>query len=649
MDKRYFVRAVLLSFFCCGIVLSAQENNRKPPSVIQHAITVSATRLETDILEVANSVTILTAEELARTQKTSVLEAIRDITGLTILQNGGPGSSASVLIRGANSEHTLFLLDGFELNDPINPARSYDLAHLPVSQVERVEIIRGPQSPLYGSDALGGLVHVITREGRGKPAITLSTTAGSFNSLSGDCGFSGAAGKASYAIGLAFRRTDGISAASSDYAGNAESDGYRNITLSGKFGYSLREKTSLSLVFRSHHAKTDIDSFGGPFGDDPNSTQKYGSWLIQGRVRNLAFGNRWEQIIAFSLIRSRRDHDNPEDTLHPQEREEGFFRSGLLKLDWQNNFFLHGANTLTTGVEIEREMGRSHYLYESAFGTTEVPFPSVEARSAGIYLQDRWELGKGLFLIGGFRVDRHSRAGSALTVRFAPAYVISTTETKLKATIGTGFKSPSLYQLFAPGTSWGPIGNPELTPERSTAWDAGIEQALFGGRLSVGLTYFKNIFRALIDFDYQEGYVNIGEAETSGAEATMDFLPVKNLRFRAAYTRLTTRNRETGAVLFRRPRDKFSADLHSQVFGRFDVTLSLLYAGKRIDRDFSVFPYETVSLPEYVLLDGVITAKLGPSWEVFVRLENIFDAKYETVWGYGQPGFALNTGLRLTL
>jgi vitamin B12 transporter len=186
MDRRTLALAGLLALIPAG--LQAGDPQDKTTSILRHDIVVTATRLETPEKKVGSSLTVITGEELARSHKAFVLEALEDVLGLSTLRNGGPGATSSVSIRGANSEHTLFLLDGLELNDPINPSRSYDLAHLSLSQVERIEILRGPQGLLYGSDALGGVVNIITRAGRGKPRLTLASSVGSYRTLTSDLG-----------------------------------------------------------------------------------------------------------------------------------------------------------------------------------------------------------------------------------------------------------------------------------------------------------------------------------------------------------------------------------------------------------------------------------------------------------------------------
>jgi vitamin B12 transporter len=651
MDRRTSAFALLAALALPGAASGrADDSQTKPAPTLQYDLVVTATRVETPGREVASSVTVITAQELARTRRAMVLEALEDLIGLSVIQNGGPGATASVSIRGANNEHTLVLLDGVPLNDPVNPSRSYDLAHLSVVQVERVEVLRGPQSPLYGSDAMGGVINIITRKGRGRPRLSLSASGGSYGTAGGDFNLSGSSGRVDYAFGVSSLRTTGVSAASDRYPGNSEKDGYRNVTLSGRLGYALRPNLDLDVTIRAVSARTAIDAFGGPYGDDPNSLQDYRSALAKVLLRGLFLGQRWEHRLSVSWVGSDRKLLNPADDAHPLMSESATYGSGLVQVDWQNNVFLGPTQTLTAGLELSREQARSDYVSESSGEVFESSFPSEKAQVAGLYVQDQWKVRDAFFLAAGARLDVHSRTGAALTYRVAPAFVIKETGTKLRATLGTGFKSPSLYQLFAPPTAWGPIGNAQLRPERVTGWDAGFDQDVLGGRLRFGLTYFSNSFRDLIDFDYVQGYVNVGRAATSGLELSLNSRPLgadRSLSLRAAYTRLAARNEASGEPLLRRPRDKFSAEAATRLFGRFDLTATLLYTGSRPDRDYSAPPYPTVSLPGYLLLNAVVSTAVIPSLDLFVRVDNILGTRYEMVWGYGTYGFSLVAGFRI--
>ncbi|MDH7512093.1 MAG: TonB-dependent receptor [Clostridiales bacterium] len=641
---------IFLAFVGIVLPLLPQEKHEKPEPVSErYEVVVTATRLEIPAREAASSVTVIPADELERWKRASLLEVLRDVAGLFTVQSGGPGAAASAFIRGANSEHTLVLVDGVELNDPMNPSRSFDLAHLTLENIERVEILRGPQSPLYGSDALGGVVSIITKKGAGKPRATLASSAGSYGTFINRAGISGSAKNVTYSFGLQHSAMQGVSAASSAYPGNSENDNWKNFSFSGRLGLSLGKNVEVDLSARSTQANADVDNFGGPYGDDPNNVQDYESILLRGQIRGLFLDNRWEQKLAVSLVDSRRTHNNLPDENHPFDSEEGRFESRYVKLDWQNNFFIHPANTLTVGVEHEQEEGESEYLMTGYWGSYASDFPLRKARLTGIYIQDYVRWADRLFASAGLRYDHHSQAGEALTFRVAPAYIFQSTGTKLKTSLGTGFKAPSLYQLYAPGTYFGPIGNSDLRPEKSLGWDIGFEQPFIGQRVRLGLTYFNNRFKNLITYDSIRGYMNIGKAESRGVEVEVEARPTKGISLNAAYTRLEARDKVQDADLLRRPRQTLCAALSYAFIDKWSISLSFNYTGKRKDIDYTAWPAREVVLPGYSLLNGIISCDLSPNVGLFVRLDNIFDTRYETIYGYAALGFSAYAGVKLSL
>jgi vitamin B12 transporter len=639
----FFAFAVAL----LSLSLFSEEEAKKPPSSLQYEIVVTATRLEIPAKEVASSVTVITREDLDRMKKTTVIEVLQDVLGIATIQNGPAGSAASVFIRGVNSEHTLMLMDGVELNDPISPSRSYDLSHLTLENIERIEIIRGPQSTLYGSDAIGGIINIITRKGHGKPRIRFSTQGGSYGNLSVNTEISGSSDKIHYSLGASYLQTEGFSAASESYQGNEEKDGYKNLSLSGRFGYRASDNLDFDFTVRALNTKTDIDNFGGAFGDDPNNTQDYKSYFLKGQMRTLLLKNRWEQKLGISVVKNDRQHENLPDISHPFDSERGHFKSKLIKIDWQNNLYLHETNTLTFGIDYQKEQGESEYHSEGIWVPFSSIFPLQKARITGYYLQDQIRLAQQFFATAGVRLDYHSQLGPTITYRLAPAHFIQKTGTKLKATYGTGFKSPSLYQLYAPATAWGPIGNKDLKPEKSTGWDMGVEQFLFNEKLLLGVTYFHNSYKNLIDFDFLQGYINIGKAESKGAEFYLQARLTDALLLRTTFTRLEAKDKITGNPLLRRPKEKFTTSLNYAFLRRGNVHLSFIYTEKRYDKDFSTWPYPLVSLPGYSLFNASFSFDLHSNVQLFGRLDNLFDKEYENILGYGTPGFSAFAGVKI--
>jgi len=622
------------------------EPEEKPK--IHHEIVVSATRLETQAFKVGNSVAVISGEELRKRGFITVAEALTEITSGFLTRNGGPGSSASLLLRGANSEHTLVLIDGVEINDPMAPSRSSDLAHLLLADVDRLEILDGPQSPLYGSDAMGGIINIILKK-KGEGKFSLGGEAGSFKTYNLNLSISGQSRKLSYYLAASGYKSEGISAASSSYAGNRERDGYRNATFSGLINYSVNSRSEFSCLFRYFNSRTELDNFGGPYGDDPNYHQNWQSSLIKLSFHSFQFNKFWEQKIYLAFIANNRQNRNDEDEFHPAEKESGTFKSSLFKLDWQNNLRFNENNILTFGLETEREEGESTYTWSSFWGEDKSLFPRKEAFSTGLYLQEHFSLGGFSFTTAGLRLDHHARTGLAFTYRLAQSFWWEKTLTKLRASFASGFKSPSLYQLHAPATLWGPIGNPELKPEKTFAWDIGFEQDFPGLIKGLSLTYFRHFFRHLIQFDYLQGYQNIGRARTSGLRLQGEIRPSSLLGLSFNLSWLEARDLSSQQKLLRRPGFQGKIDLEFSPLARWKLRAFLIMVGSREDMDYSRWPAERITLSPFNLVNLNLIYQVRPGFSFHLRLENVTNSRYELIKGYGTPGFSLYTGFSLTL
>ncbi len=645
MGNTFLAFALITAQLPLGLAAAQKKQNAD----LRHDVVVTATRIKTPTKEIASSVTIITAQELEQSKAATLIEALQEVLGLSILQSGPLGGSASVMLRGANSEHTLVMIDGVEVNDPITPARTYDLSHLGVDSIERVEILRGPQSTLYGSDAMAGVVNIITKKGRGKPAFHLSSLGGSYGTFSGTAGLTGSMKKLHYALWTSSLTSRGFSAASDKLEGNTEADGYKNLSLSVRAGYQPSDNVDLDLLAKYIDTRADIDNFGSAFGDDPNNVQMYDSLLLKGHVRGLFSRNRWEQKLTLSHVVSNRETENPEDEQHPYDSDRSRYKSRLFKLDWQNNLFLHETNTLTFGAEYQEEQGESDYRAESIWGPSISTFPLKKARNTGVYIQDQVRLAGTFFLTAGIRVDSHSQSGRSTTYRIAPAVFFPKTSTKLKATYGTGYKSPSLYQLYAPGNNWGPIGNEGLKPEETTSWDAGFEQVLWDGKIRLGGTYFSGRYENLIDYDYTEGYINIAQASSKGIEFSFEFFPSDDISFSASYSHIKAKDQNTGEALLRRPENKFTAKLNLLFATKGRIVLSMTHLGTREDQEWIDWIATRVQMAPFTLVNAVGSYDILPNIQLFLRLDNILDQQYELIKGYGTPGRSVYGGFKIQL
>ena len=638
--------SALLFFGLLSLTISSLlADDEKQQVKLHHEIVVTATRLETPIKEVASATTVVKVESLTPVSLTQAQNLFARVPGLFFLQTGLAGGNGSVFIRGANSEHTLFMLDGFELNDPVSPARSFNFNLFNLGLINQIEVLRGPQSSLYGSDALAGVINLVSAEPE-KNQLELSSFYGSCKTFEGHLRLARAGKKLFYLLELNSDDTAGISQASSAYGGNHERDGYAQQSLAFKFKYQPGENFNLSWQTRALTGRAELDSFGGPGGDDPNSVQKSTFFFNRLELGGFFFNHRWEQKLVLGFQAGQRQNDNPADDFHP-EIEEGRYKSQFFKLDWQNNLYLSPGQLLIFGFEQKLEQGSSNYSYLSPWGNYESNLLRRRASLSSFYLQHQWKPWSQLSLTSGARFDHHQNFGPALTFRLAANIDWPGQQARFKFTLGTGFKAPSLYELYAPPDNLGPIGNISLEPEKNLGWDAGVEKTLFTN-LILSLTYFEMRFKNLIQFYYGTGYENIGRARNRGLEFSLRASLTRNLDLTACWTHLQARDIDHETDLLRRPGDTFYVNLN---FSRraVMVTSELYYLGQRNDLDYSSYPNREVSLQPAWLVNLLVSYSLTPSLNFFLRGDNLLGTKYEMVYGYGSPGTTISTGFRLKL
>jgi vitamin B12 transporter len=600
---------------------------------------VTATKVETPAKEVGSSITLITRQDIEAQQKTSVLDILRTVPSLDVIQNGGAGKATSIFIRGAKSEHTLVLIDGVEMNDPISTGRAFNFANLTVDNIERIEVLRGPQSTLYGSDAMGGVINIITRTGKGKPNGSLSVEGGSFNSFKEAGSVNGGNKLVRYSFGFSRQDTDGISAAK-DKTGSFEKDGYGNTSFSGKLGVTPIHNFDIDVIYSRSQAKTDLDNTGD---DDPNYTAASTSNFLRTQAKILLFNNIWDQRIGFGLTDIDRIDRNDVDASHPQDSSLSTFNGRMMKFDWQNIFNIHRTNVLTAGLETEEEEGKSNYESDSAYGPYASAFIEKSARTTGFYMQDQIKLWNAWFTTVGFRTDDHSKFGTKATYRIASAFVIEKTGTKFKTSYGTGFKSPSLYQLYSS------YGDETLKPEESIGWDAGIEQSLASEKLTADFTYFSNDYENLVDYNSATfRYSNIAKAKTHGIELSASVHATTALVFRGSYTYTKTEDKATGLELLRRPKNKVGFDTNYRFGENGDINFNLIYVGTRADIDYSSYPAAQVKMPGHAVANLAASYNLTKSFQIFGRVDNLFNADYEEIIGYGTPGASAFGGIKVS-
>lgn len=642
----------ILAVALAGLLLQTSHSWSQTVQTLDPII-VTATKLETPAKEVASSVTIVTEEEIQSKQHTSVLETLRDVPGVDVVRQGGPGQQTSVFIRGANSHHTLILIDGIELNDPSTPSRAFDFAHLTTDNIERIEILRGPNSTLYGSDALGGVINVITKRGQGSPRLTVSAEGGSYETYREKVELSGGSDLINYNLTASYLESNGIWSASHK-DGNSERDGYDNLSVSSRIGLTPTDYFDIDFFLRYTKADTDIDAYPGPLGDDPNYTSAFESIALRTQAGLFLFDDLWEQKLGFSLTDYDRENDNKPDPLKPDDIDKSSYESTIYKIDWQNNLYLHKYNTLTLGLDYEKERANARSL--GTFTSYGMPFSvdsemgSKKTHTIGYFIQDQVKIWDSFFTTLGFRIDDHNKFGSEATYRITSTYLIEPTGTKLKATYGTGFKAPTIFQLYSPD-----YGNQDLKPEEVKGWDVGLEQTFFHGKSLVTFTYFENDFENLIDTAVNETtsvfeFLNIEEAKTKGIEITASLEPTKNTTLKLSYVYTEAKDEKEDERLVRRPRDKFSLDINQRFLDKGNINLNILYVGEREDKFFNEATFEggRIDLSSYTLVNLAASYNVSERLRLFGRVDNLFDKEYVELWGYDTAGISGYAGAEYT-
>lgn len=619
------------------------------PATPLQTMVVSATREETPLRQVGSSMTVITAEDIAHRGQNNVADVLRGVPGVDVVRSGGVGQTTSVFLRGADSRHTLVLIDGVEMNDPSNPGGLFDFAALQTDRIERIEILRGGESSLYGSDAIGGVIHIITKKGRGPLKFDLSGQGGSYDSFRFNGGVAGGDESLHYALDASRTETGGFSTADRR-RGSRERDGYANTTVSGRLGAKLLENLDLDWTLRYNQFDTQLDNCGGPAlpCDDPNYRTQADQLFTRGQGRLQLLDGLWEQKLGLAYSMGDRRNVNREDVAHPMETLHSAYQGEKIKLDWQNNLYLHETNTFSFGIENEEDRIHAEDHSTSAFGPYDSVLPLRTANTSGYYALDRIDLFERSHTTAAVRYDDHNRYGGKVTWRVTQAFSIDETGTRLKGNYGTGFKAPTLYQLYAPGTIYGAIGNPDLAAETSHGWDAGVEQDLFGDVLQVGASWFHNDFRNLIDYLGAAGYQNVAKARSEGVESFLEIRPMDGLSLRGNYTYTRAEDEKTGFALIRRPRHKGSFDANYRIVPGANLNLNILLVGARDDLDFSSYPTARVNLTGYALVNLAGSYDITEHVQIFARVDNLFDKRYEEVLGYGVAGVSGFGGVKVT-
>ncbi len=634
--------AVLALSLPLGAILMqphAARAQEAAPGIVLDEVTVSATRLPTPVRQVGSSVTVITAEDIARDQRRTLPDALATVPGANVVQTGGPGGQTSVFLRGTNANHVKVLIDGVPVNDPATPNGAFDFGHVPTGDIARIEVLRGPQSGLYGADALGGVISITTKAGKGPPKAELQVEGGSFGTFNQSAQVSGGDDRFDYFFSAAHLRTEAVRVTPSDLVPPGQrinDDFYDNWAFATRLGFAVTDNFRINVTGRYSDALLKFTADGGwPSAPD----------IARSQTRNQRFVTRaegvwtlWDGRITntFGVGYANEDRRNTgsDSAFGPGSVSE--FLGERTIYDWRTAFAVTPEHTLIAGFQHERERFDDSSLTASS------------ANNAG-FIEWQGKIAERLAFAANIRHDDNEDFGGHTTWRIAPTFTLPHTETRLKASVGTAFKAPTLSQRFSDSRpAFNFYGNPDLKPEKSTGYDIGFEQPFAGEKVVVGATWFHNDIEDLINTNASfTSYANVGKATTRGVEAFAAVALTETVDLRADYTFTLARDDEARQELLRRPRHKASFTARWQATDKLRLSATALYIGAFVDgnRDFSVprlrtSGYATVNLAaDYQATDATV---------VFARVDNLFDRRYESPTGFQRPGLGVYAGVRFT-
>ena len=640
------------SWFCAFVlaILSASALPAQEPADTLEIdpVIVTATRVPRPAAAVPALVTVLRGDDLRARGIGTVFEALRDVPGTVVVQTGAFGGQTSLFLRGGQSNYVKVLVDGVPVNQP---GGSFDFANLRTDNVDRIEVLRGPASVVYGSDAVTGVIQVFTRRGGGPGNGEVTLSGGTYGTLDWDAQTSGGSRKASYSFGVSRLTSDGLYAFNNDY---------RNTLGSALFRLAPDERTDATLTVRYHDNTFHFPTNGAGVPQDQNQ-YTFGSGPTIGLDVGRFFTPRLEARLLLATNHAQGGYDDRPDSPADSNLYHSLDRFGRSIADLRANLHLRGS-VVTAGAALEQESERSTNICQSSFGDCTTPPIDTSRWDRAVYAQVVTDIARRLSLVGGVRLDDNQRFGTYGTYRAGVVYRLAA-GTRARVTAGSSFREPTFYENFATGFS---TGNPDLKPEHAHTWEVGLEQSAAGGRARVSGTFFDQRFVDMIDYNPSAtpNYANIAAATARGVELGIHVAPGM-ASVGLSYTYLSTRvtnpgfDPSSGAALasaeplVRRP--KHSARLYAdyRLRERGTASVTVTYVGDRQDQDFATFPFPRVTLPSYTRVDVASEIQLlrsrgqAPGLAASVRIENLFDVAYQEVKNFSARGRTILIGARL--
>ena len=635
MKKIYFVAAGLglVQLALLNTAALAQDTAR-----VLNDVVVTATRSPKKLSEIGRVVTVLTAEQINKSTGKTLPQLLNSVPGITFSgANNAPGISSSIFLRGASTGNTLILVDGFAVNNSSSIDGSYDLNAFPLDQIERIEILKGSGSTLYGSDAVAGVINIITKHPKQQGLkANLQASGGTYGTFNESAGLNGRVNNTGIAINLSNTDSKGFAAATDTTGnGNFKKDGFHQRSASVNLTQQVSDKFTLNGNLQASYNKGDLPA--GAFTDDKAYT--YNNTFIFGGLGGkfqLDKGDLRFNISQNSVKNNYNDLAGPSNfNSASYQKNRGNITSSEILLNYSINKYLDITS------------GESFRYYSSNQQSTYDTLKNLRNSLNSIYTSLFFKAGIFHMELGG-RYNVDSKYGTNFTYTINPSLYIAD-QFKVFGTIASAFKTPSLYQLFSQ------YGNTNLKPETTTSYEAGFDWELVKNTLSFNTVFYKYdtkdviYFRNLNDPPYGV-YENGAFQKDKGFESELK-LNLEKLTASAYAAYVTGKQTDVAgketANLFRRPKNTYGASVSYQFIKSFSAGLDYKYTGDRSDTKFNPdFSSSIVNLKHYNLVDAHLQYDANKRITLFADLKNLFDAKYIDWIGYNTRGFNFMAGIK---
>lgn len=638
---KHVIKSITLLLCAFTVTAAYSEEVFKNDPVI-----VTASRYETSVSKEGKDITVVTEDEIKKSGRKSLADVLENIPGVTLTRNGSDGGVTKIYIRGSKSGNVLIMIDGVKINDPMGIEKLYDISGIMSSNIERIEVVKGAMSSMYGAEASGGVINVITKKGAGKKVI-ITGEGGSNRTYTESVSVSDSNDQSSFLFYGSHYKTDGISKAmESDTVSTYDDDSYENITASGKMDTKITDTASIAAAINYTDSKTELDD--GSYEDDPNHLYSSKLFTSRGEFSHSPF-TWWTYKGGVSYMSYIREDVDRADSVDMTENDAYTYNGSNTGFDLSSRINIMDFNMLTFGVELLTEKGSSTSAYYDQWGAvpgavTEI-FKEKSVSTGSFFVHDGVSIFDIFYINAGARVDDHETFGTQWTWDASASLIIPVTGTKLKGSTGTGFRSPSLYELYSS------YGNKDLEPEKSFVYDAGVYQELFGGMISVDLTFFYQKYEDMIAFGAAT-YDNIDdEVKNKGVEVNTGLKVTDVLTISYGYTYLKYEDNDDEQSVLKRPEHKHSATAVIMPLKGLSIAGVYQYVDSRNDSFYNTATYasENVRLDSYYKFDMNIRYSLNEMLTFTARGENLTDENYEESYGYNTKGRSFYGGAEISL